>query len=83
VYNAGSRERETESIVLSTRWVNRPRLLILCAELLRRASAQWMSGFFVALGLRSVQLRSLSGGGNVTPADVTKEGGNGYSAGFR
>jgi hypothetical protein len=39
VYNAGSRERETESIVFSDRWVKHPRLLILCAELLRRASA--------------------------------------------
>jgi hypothetical protein len=55
VYNAVLGFAEMESIVFSIRCDAGVGLLILCAQLLRRASAYSLSEIFVALDLRSTQ----------------------------
>jgi hypothetical protein len=57
VYNAAAQSPETESIVFSIHWLKRRRLLILCAQLSRRAFAQELSEFFAALDLRNAAFR--------------------------
>jgi hypothetical protein len=55
VYNAVLRFVKMESIVFSICCCAEDGLLILCAQLLRRASAYSLGEIFVALDLRSTQ----------------------------
>jgi hypothetical protein len=57
VYNSFTPTPETESVVFSIHWRDRRSLLILCAKLSQRASAQVLSGFFAASDLRNAAFR--------------------------